>query len=222
MIGATRSGPSRVLMIDNRDSFVFNLVDELARTGAEVITLRGNLALDMLERRLTALAPDLVVLSPGPGRPEDAGAMVAWLESEPEIPVLGVCLGHQALAVAAGGVVERAPRPVHGRTSAIDLAPDPLFKGFSTPLVGARYHSLVVTRVPESMDVIATTRDEGMELVMAMRHRRLCQVGLQFHPESILTPVGGLLVTRFLTEALAWNRSRARAAFSTDRGGSTS
>lgn len=134
--------------------------------------------------------------------------MVPWLRSEPAIPVLGVCLGHQALAVAAGGRVERAPRPVHGRKSPIFVTEDPIFRDLPSPLVAARYHSLVVTEVPEQMEVVATTSEGGDELVMAIRHRRLCQVGLQFHPESILTPGGGKILSQFLEEALDW---RARS-----------
>jgi len=100
--------------------------------------------------------------------------------------------------------VGRAPRPVHGRKSRIDVKEDPLFRGLPTPLMAGRYHSLVVTEMPEQMEVLATTMDEGKELVMAIRHRRLCQIGLQFHPESILTPGGGRIVGEFLREALAW------------------
>ena len=207
----------RVLVLDNRDSFVFNLVDEFRRHDAEVSTVRSNMSLEDWQRCLAQFSPDLVVLSPGPGRPEDAGMMVPWLRTGPDLPILGVCLGHQALAVAAGGRVERAPRPVHGRKSLISVKEDAIFRGLPLPLVAARYHSLVVTDVPEQMQVVATTRDEGQELVMAIRHRRLCQIGLQFHPESILTPGGGMIVREFLREALTW-----RARFSSqvnNRGG---
>jgi len=200
---------ARVLVLDNRDSFVFNLVDEFRRHDAEVSTVRSNMSLADWQRCLAQFSPDLVVLSPGPGRPEDAGMMVPWLRTEPDLPILGVCLGHQALAVASGGRVERAPRPVHGRKSLISVNEDAIFRGSPSPLVAARYHSLVVTDVPEQMQVVATTMDEGQELVMAIRHRRLCQIGLQFHPESILTPGGGMIVREFLREALTW-----RARFS--------
>ncbi len=202
------NGAPRILVLDNQDSFVFNLVDEFRRRDAEVRTLRSNMSLEEWQGCLARFSPDLVVLSPGPGRPEDAGMMVPWLRSEPAIPVLGVCLGHQALAVAAGGRVERAPRPVHGRKSPIFVTEDPIFRDLPSPLVAARYHSLVVTEVPEQMEVVATTREGGDELVMAIRHRRLCQVGLQFHPESILTPGGGKIIGEFLEEALDW---RARS-----------
>lgn len=194
---------SRVLVLDNRDSFVFNLVDELQSKGARVETLRSGLSLDALLRFLASYAPDLVILSPGPGRPEDGGVMVEWLRTEPSVPVLGICLGHQAMAVAAGGEVGPAPRPVHGQRHWIEVDPDePLFDGLGNPLLGARYHSLVVTRVPESMKVVATASDSGETLVMAMRHRTLKRFGLQFHPESILTPHGRTILWRFLEEAL--------------------
>ena len=207
---------ARVLVLDNRDSFVFNLVDEFRRHDAEVSTVRSNMSLADWQRCLARFAPDLVVLSPGPGRPEEAGMMVPWLRTGPDLPILGVCLGHQALAVASGGRVERAPRPVHGRKSLISVKEDAIFRGSPLPLVAARYHSLVVTDVPEQMQVVATTMDEGQELVMAIRHRRLCQIGLQFHPESILTPGGGIIVREFLREALTW---RARFSSQVKGGG---
>ncbi|HEY7700580.1 MAG TPA: aminodeoxychorismate/anthranilate synthase component II [Vicinamibacteria bacterium] len=210
---------ARVLVLDNRDSFVFNLVDEFRRHDAEVATVRSNMSLADWQRCLNRFSPDLVVLSPGPGRPEEAGVMVPWLRTRPELPILGVCLGHQALAIAAGGRVERAPRPVHGRKSLISVGDDPVFDGLPLPLVAARYHSLVVTELPDELEVVATTRDEGQELVMAIRHRSLCQIGLQFHPESILTPGGGRIVSQFLREALAW---KARVSSPVDTAGAGS
>ncbi|HXV60345.1 MAG TPA: aminodeoxychorismate/anthranilate synthase component II [Vicinamibacteria bacterium] len=191
----------RVLVLDNRDSFVFNLVDEFRSRGARVETLRTSLSLEELESHLVKMAPHLVVLSPGPGRPEDAGIMLRWLETDPTVPVLGICLGHQALAVAAGGTVDPAPAPVHGRSERIVVSADePLFELLAPSFHAARYHSLVVSRVPDSMKVIATTADGN--LVMALRHRERCRVGLQFHPESILTPSGRQILWRFLDEAL--------------------
>lgn len=198
----------RVLVLDNRDSFVFNLVDEFHSKGAEVATVRSDLSLKSLQKRLDHWDPDLVVLSPGPGRPEQAGVMVEWLVTEPDVPVLGVCLGHQALAVAAGGRVGPAPRPVHGRKSSIRVENDPVFKGLAPHFMAARYHSLVVTEPPPSMGVIATLVEEDQELVMALRHRTMCRLGLQFHPESILTSQGRQIVWRFLDEALQYRARR--------------
>lgn len=197
---------ARVLVLDNRDSFVFNLVDEFGRRGAKVLTLRSNIPLETLDEHLLRFQPQMVVLSPGPGRPEDAGVMVEWLRTEPAIPVLGICLGHQAIAVACGGSVERATELVHGRASRIHLRRDPLFEGIPSPLKAGRYHSLVVTEVPETLEVIATANENGLELVMGIRHRRLPHVGLQFHPESILTPHGGQLLWRFVTQSLALHK----------------
>ncbi|MGH9335182.1 MAG: anthranilate synthase component II, partial [Vicinamibacteria bacterium] len=137
---------ARVLVLDNRDSFVFNLVDELGSAGAQVDTFRSGIPLTSLDRLLSAFDPDLVVLSPGPGRPEEGGVMVEWLRTEPEVPILGICLGHQAMAVAAGGEVGPAPRPVHGRKHRIEIAPEEnVFEGSGDAIVAARYHSLVVT-----------------------------------------------------------------------------
>ncbi len=202
------SRPMRILMIDNRDSFVFNLVDELRRTGSEVVVVRSGLSLDDLERHIARLNPELVVLSPGPGTPEASGVMVPWLRTMPKRPVLGICLGHQAMGAAFGGEVGRAPEPVHGRASVIELEDDPIFEALPRSIAVARYHSLVVTKVPSQMKVTATlnTRSDGT-LVMAMRHVELPYVGLQFHPESILTPLGTLIVRRIALEAKAWHRS---------------
>lgn len=187
----------RVLVLDNRDSFVFNLVDEFRSKGASVETVRSNLSLSALEKRLLSTDPHLVVLSPGPGRPEDGGIMVEWLSSEPLIPVLGICLGHQAIAVAAGGEVGPAPRPVHGQKFRIEpVAGEPVFEGLGGSFIGARYHSLTVTRVPASVRVVATALDSGQRLTMAIRHRSLPWLGLQFHPESILTPHGRRILWR--------------------------
>ena len=193
---------ARVLFLDNRDSFVFNLVDEFRRLGAEVRTIRGQISLAQMLEHCESFAPDLVVLSPGPGRPEEAGVMVPWLRGEPRVPVLGICLGHQAIAVAAAGCVGRAPRPVHGRASPVHLGDDRIFAGVASPLMAARYHSLIVAERPAEMETIAVTREDGRELVMALRHRRLPQVGLQFHPESILTPQGSRILGRYLEESL--------------------
>lgn len=196
---------AKVLVLDNRDSFVFNLVDEFRSRGAWVRTLRSNLTLEALASSLQEMDPHLVVLSPGPGRPEDGGVMVEWLHTDPKVPVLGICLGHQALAVASGGDVGRAPFPVHGRADRIVVIHengkrDALLAPLAPSFDAARYHSLVVTRVPSSYRVIAAT-EETPALVMAMRHRERPRVGLQFHPESILTPAGRGILVRLLHEA---------------------
>lgn len=191
----------RVLMVDHRDSFVFILAEQFLKLGATVRTYRSDMGLDEFERLVREIDPALVVLSPGPGRPEASGVTVPWLETRPGVPVLGICLGHQAMAVAAGGTVDRAPRPVHGKPWPVRLLDDPLHDGLPDLLPVARYHSLVVTSCPDEFRVIATTEDAGATLIMAMRHRTLPQIGMQFHPESFLSPFGGILIERVLAEA---------------------
>ena len=193
---------TRTLVIDHRDSFAFLLAEQLQRHGADVDVVRSDLALDELRTHLAHLDPDLVVLSPGPGHPTRAGVTPSWLATRPNVPVFGVCLGHQALAIAAGGAVGRGPEPVHGKAWPVQLRPDPLFEGLPRVLSAARYHSLVVTHVPAALEVLATARDGDHELVMAARHRERPWLGVQFHPESCLTPHGGPLLER----VLAWAR----------------
>lgn len=198
----------RVLCVDHRDSFVFNLVDALARCGARVRTIRADVEVSVLQAAITAFAPDLVLLSPGPGHPRDALATVAWLRSRPRVPVLGVCLGHQAMAVALDGEVARAPTPVHGRAARLTFLAEPCSAPLPQPFVAGRYHSLVVTRVPAGFDVLATARDGDQDLVMAMRHRELPWLGVQFHPESVLTPYGDALLRGVLADALTHRSTR--------------
>lgn len=188
---------SRVLLIDNIDSFVFNVAQALQVLGAEVRVVRND-ALTVAE----ALAddPTHVVLSPGPGRPEQAGistALVAACVAQRR-PLLGICLGHQALVHTLGGEVVPAARLVHGKAEAIAHDERGLFEGLPNPLAVGRYHSLAVREatLPPALEVCARS-DDGE--VMAVRHRRLPIVGLQFHPESVLTPLGPHLLARFLT-----------------------
>lgn len=185
-----------ILVIDNYDSFTYNLVQLLAGLGAEVRVERND---EVSAGQVLAMAPRGVVVSPGPGEPADAGASedVIRAAAGAGIPVLGVCLGHQAIAEAFGGRVIRAPRPVHGKTAQVHHDGTGLFAGMPEPFIATRYHSLVVdpASLPPELEVIATT-DDGM--VMALRHRTLPIFGVQFHPESILTPEGSRLVEGFL------------------------
>ena len=197
---------ARILMVDNRDSFTFNLVDELERRGATVTTIRGDAPLEAMHARVKHLRPHAVILSPGPGHPADAGLMVPWLRGEPDVPVLGVCLGHQALGVAYGGEVGRAPEPVHGKAELVEVASDDrLFAGLPARLPVARYHSLAVTTLPAAFASLASLDHRGERVCMAMRHRTKLRVGFQFHPESVLTPHGSILLARFVEEAVASN-----------------
>ena len=189
---------TRVLVVDNYDSFVYNLVQYLGELGADPIVRRHDaVSLD----EAAELAPDAVLVSPGPGRPEEAGVsveMIRWAAGR--IPVLGVCLGHQCIGAAWGARVERAPQVMHGKTSQIHHNGTGLFSGLSSPLEATRYHSLIVeeSSLPDELEVVATS-DDG--LVMGLRHRDLDVEGVQFHPESILTEDGHGLLSNFLARA---------------------
>ncbi len=185
-----------ILVIDHYDSFVYNLVQLVQSLGHEARVVRSD---QEPPETLVAARPDGVILSPGPGRPEDAGCMVELVQLlDQRTPVLGVCLGHQAIGVAFGGTVDRAPQPVHGKASPIHHRAQGILGGLSSPFEAGRYHSLVVQPdgLPGDLEVTATTEDG---LVMAIQHRTLPRFGVQFHPESILTPEGPRLVRNFLS-----------------------
>ena len=178
----------RVLLLDNYDSFTWNVADGLAAVGAEVDVRRVD-AIDL--EGIEAAAPDLLVISPGPGRPEDAHLSLSAIRKfAGRIPILGICLGHQCIALAFGGTVTRSSAPVHGKTSTIRHDGRGLFTGLDKELVAGRYHSLVVGDVPAVLEVTAWSDDK---LIMALRHRSLAIAGLQFHPDSFLTPTGASL-----------------------------
>jgi anthranilate synthase/aminodeoxychorismate synthase-like glutamine amidotransferase len=194
------AGP-RVLVIDSYDSFVYNLVQYLGELGADPHVVRND---ELSVDEAVALAPDAVLLSPGPGRPEDAGILVEAIPAFAErgVPVLGVCLGHQAIGHVYGAVIERAPRLMHGKTSHVDHDGAGVFAGLPTPLTATRYHSLVIApeHVPACLEVTARTSDGT---VMGVRHRELEVEGVQFHPESILTGAGHDLLRNFLARVPA-------------------
>ena len=185
----------RVLLIDNYDSFTYNLYQYLCELGASVTVVRND-AISVDEAR--ALNADFIVISPGPGVPRDAGISVEVIRSlGPTVPILGVCLGHQAIAEAFGGVVTRAPELMHGKASGIYHDGSGVFEGLPSPFSAIRYHSLCAApdAVPDSLEVIART-DTGV--IMAIRHREYSVHGVQFHPESILTEYGKELLANFL------------------------
>jgi anthranilate synthase/aminodeoxychorismate synthase-like glutamine amidotransferase len=191
---------ARVLLIDNYDSFVYNLVQELGELGAEPDVFRND-AIDM--DGIRAAAPDAIVISPGPGRPESAGVSMDVVRTfAGEIPILGVCLGHQCIGEVYGGRVVSAPTLMHGKTSQIHHDGSGVFAGLPDPFVATRYHSLVIEpeSVPDVLEVTARTSDG---VVMGLRHRELAVEGVQFHPESILTPSGPNLLANFLGQLVS-------------------
>ncbi len=183
----------RVLVIDNYDSFTYNLVQYIGELGAEPIVYRND-AITVAEAQ--RLAPDRLIISPGPGRPETAGCSSDMVRTLGEtVPTLGVCLGHQVIATVFGGVVERAPEPRHGKTSQITHDGRGVFAGLGNPFEATRYHSLAVTEVPPPLQVTARSEDG---VVQGLRHRELPVEGVQFHPESVMTAEGKRLLANFL------------------------
>jgi anthranilate synthase component II len=198
-------GP-RVLVIDNYDSFVYNLVQYLGELGADPVVHRHD---DLSVRAVGDLAPDAILVSPGPGRPDDAGVSNAVIEEFAGVtPILGVCLGHQCIGQVFGGTVVRAPTVVHGKTSLVHHRGQGVLAGLPQPFEATRYHSLVVERetMPDVLEVTAETEDG---VVMALRHREVDVEGVQFHPESILTTAGKQLMANFLAKAKAGARASA-------------
>ena len=185
-----------VLVIDNYDSFTYNLVQYLGELGATVVVRRNDQAsIDQLR----TLTHSRVVISPGPGRPEQAGVTLDVIkEFGSRMPLLGVCLGHQAIGLAFGGDVVRAPLPIHGKTSTVEHNSQGVFAGLPVSFQAGRYHSLIVDEktLPGDLEVTARTKDDG--LVMGLRHRTLPIHGVQFHPESVLTNEGRRILRNFL------------------------
>jgi len=185
-----------VLVIDNYDSFTYNLVQYLGELGAEVRVRRNDeVSVDAIE----AMQPSRVLISPGPGRPESAGVSLEVIRRMgARTPILGVCLGHQAIGLAYGGIVCRAGTPVHGKTSVVVHDGRGVFAGMTEPFQAGRYHSLVIAgdAVPPELEVAARTREDGV--IMAVRHRTHPVHGVQFHPESVLTNEGRRILRNFL------------------------
>jgi anthranilate synthase component 2 len=196
-----------ILMIDNYDSFTWNLVQMIEAAGTEVAVVRNDAetVASLLARR-----PAGIVLSPGPGRPEEAGVCLELLKTRSAVPILGVCLGHQAMGVAFGATVERAPRLMHGKTSPVRHGGLGVFAGLDDPFEATRYHSLAVREdtLGEELEPIAWTTDDGT--LMGLRHRELPYWGVQFHPESVLTTSGPRLMENFLAMTSASNSGAAR------------
>lgn len=197
-----------VVLIDNYDSFTFNLVHHLGGLGADVAVHRND---RIAVGDVVASKPDAIVLSPGPCTPNEAGICLDLIkQAAPSIPILGVCLGHQSIGQAFGGAIVRAPYPVHGKLSEVRHQGAGVFRGINGAFKATRYHSLVVQResMPEALTVTAET-DDG--LVMGLAHKTLPLHGVQFHPESVASEHGHLILKNFLDLAAQWNARRQRA-----------
>jgi anthranilate synthase component 2 len=196
-----------IVLIDNYDSFTFNLFHYLGGLGADVVVHRND---KITADRVLAMDPDAIVLSPGPRTPSDAGICLELIaKASATVPLLGVCLGHQAIGQAFGGQVVRAPVQVHGKLSEIEHRGEGIFRGINGPFKATRYHSLVVERAspPDALVITAETNDH---LIMGLAHRTLAVHGVQFHPESIASEHGHLMLRNFLDIAADWNASIGR------------
>ncbi|MCF7975522.1 MAG: aminodeoxychorismate/anthranilate synthase component II [Phycisphaerae bacterium] len=188
----------RVLFIDNFDSFTYNLVDDFCKRQCDAKVYRADTALDTLIAIADEYDPDLLVISPGPGTPKTAGVTLSAIDYfKDKLPVFGVCLGHQSIVEYFGGTVGHAPEPMHGKPSRLNHQGQSVFQGIENPLQAGRYHSLVATSVPDCLTV--TAEFEG--IVMGVQHKTLPIHGVQFHPESILTPAGGKIIENILVIA---------------------
>ncbi len=186
-----------ILMIDNYDSFTYNLVQYLGELGQKLSVYRND---KITVKQVKELKPSSIVISPGPGTPEQAGISLDLINNfSDDIPILGVCLGHQAIVQAYGGTIERAPEPVHGKTSQINHDGKTIFEEIENPFTATRYHSLIVKNndLPEELEVSAWTDDD---MIMGVRHKKFPVEGIQFHPESILTIEGKKILENFLVK----------------------
>jgi anthranilate synthase/aminodeoxychorismate synthase-like glutamine amidotransferase len=188
-----------VFVLDNYDSFTYNLVQYLGELGAEVVVRRND---QVTVKQIKAMRPERIVISPGPCTPQDAGISIElFRELSGQFPILGVCLGHQALGAAFGGKVIRAPNLMHGKTSPVKHDGRTVFKNLHSPFTATRYHSLIVEEesLPSELEVSAwTTENDGSRTIMGLRHKNLPVEGVQFHPESVLTVEGKRLIANFL------------------------
>jgi len=196
---AQAAAKDMVFVLDNYDSFTYNLVQYMGELGAEMVIRRNDeLTVDEVE----ALAPERLVLSPGPCTPQEAGILIPLIQRFAGIvPILGVCLGHQAIGAAFGGDVVRAPQLMHGKTSSVEHDGKTIFAGIASPMTCTRYHSLIVAEetLPEDLEISARTRNaDGTTTIMGLRHKKFPIEGVQFHPESVLTRDGKKLVQNFL------------------------
>ena len=184
-----------ILFIDNFDSFTYNLVDEFEKLGCNVTIFRNNISMEVIEDFISKNNPKLIVISPGPSTPEKSGNSVNIIKKYHKvIPIFGVCLGHQAIITAFGGKVDKSNEIVHGKASKIQHDNKTIYKGLENPFLAARYHSLTGVKIPSCLEVTAKHND----LIMGVRHKRYFIEGVQFHPESILTPTGTLIIKKIV------------------------
>ncbi len=188
-----------VFVLDNYDSFTYNLVQYLGELGAEVVVRRND---QVTVTEIEAMQPERIVVSPGPCTPQEAGISIALIRHfAGQVPVLGVCLGHQALGAAFGGKIVRAKTLMHGKTSQVEHDGRTIFRGLPSPMTATRYHSLVVSEqgLPDELEVSGwTTEKDGTRVIMGLRHKKFAVEGVQFHPESVLTEEGKKLIENFL------------------------
>lgn len=187
-----------VLMIDNFDSFTYNLVDEFEKRGCKVFVYRNNIGIKNFEGIAKKICPRLIVISPGPSAPKDAGLSIKVIQRYGgKIPIFGVCLGHQCIIEAFNGIVGRAPEVLHGKPSKVIHDNIGIYKNLENPFQAGRYHSLAGLKIPEQL--VVSARSES-NIVMGIHHKKFFIEGVQFHPESILTPSGGLIIENLLEE----------------------
>jgi len=191
-----------VFVLDNYDSFTYNLVQYMGELGAEMVIKRND---ELTVAEVEALNPDRIVISPGPCTPHEAGISIDLIKhfagkAKRRVPLLGVCLGHQSIGAAFGGIVSRAPKLMHGKTSVVEHDGRTIFQGIASPMTCTRYHSLIVEEknLPAELEITARTQDAAGEIIMGLRHREFPIEGVQFHPESVLTTDGKKLIENFL------------------------
>lgn len=185
----------KILFIDNFDSFIYNLVDEFSKRRCDVLVYRNNTRMAIMQKVIADFKPDLFVLSPGPSHPRQAGICLEIVKQyQRDFPFLGVCLGHQCLIEALGGKIAKSPIVMHGKPSLMRHDGRGIFKDLPNPFQVGRYHSLTAVRIPKSLAITARVDD----IVMAVQHRQQPLIGVQFHPESVLTPFGGQIIENIL------------------------
>ena len=200
------SANRKVLFIDNFDSFTYNLVDDFCKRDCRAKVYRADTALEELKAVAAEFDPDLLVISPGPGTPDTAGVSLAAIGYfKDKLPIFGVCLGHQVIVQHFGGKIGHAPEPMHGKPSRVTHNEKDIFAGVENPLQAGRYHSLCALEVPDCLEETARFED----VVMGVRHKELPIFGVQFHPESILTPAGGKIIENVLSIAVSKRKGQA-------------